>query len=99
MTGVLRIHSIIFGGIKFIMIMNLCEMFNQCLLKFIGYYFKIHPILVKTRYLFGYWFAMYVRPLYTRGIGFFIIFFLFIYTIFKEDTQLASKASLPCGPL
>ena len=27
----------------------------------------------------------------------FILFF--IYTIFKEDTQLASKASLPCGPL
>ena len=26
-------------------------------------------------------------------------FFFFIYTIFKEDTQLASKASLPCGPL
>ena len=29
----------------------------------------------------------------------FIFIYLFIYTIFKEDTQLASKASLPCGPL
>ena len=30
---------------------------------------------------------------------FIYFFFFYIYKIFKEDTQLASKASLPCGPL
>ena len=28
-----------------------------------------------------------------------LLILFFIYTIFKEDTQLASKASLPCGIL